>query len=615
MSLLRDLLIRIRGDNSQFEKTANQTTGTLDRLKTRANALAASLGGVLKTAALAAGAAMGLAVKSAVAYASRLDDVSNSLGVTTEALARLQYAAKLSGVEADTLNGALNLMRRNLAEAAVNGGPLKDALNNIGLSAADLSRLAPDQQFERITQALSELPAGAARTQAAFAIFGRGAGGILPLLNEGAESIRLLGEEADRLGVALNNVEAAKLGAVGDAGDRAMFAMQGLANTIGLELAPYLDAAGKAFVKVMGYAIPAVQELHKGFLVLGAGITNIFMGSLSGAARMLNGFIRGAKVALNTLPFVDVDASRGGLEEFIASTQATAQQAARDAAKISQTQGSIRFDSFDREAEQNAAKRLKSIGGTTAAVQQLGKEAEKTAEKIDILWDDEKDAKWQQMADRVRDIQLKGMDPLTRGVARYSDTLKKAQKDGEDWAKNAEDAFRGLEDVVVNFATTGRLQLGDFFRQLQNDIARTVVQRSITGPLSSAIGNSLSAAFSTYFGGPSTAPGTFFSSGELAGARASGGPVGAFRPYLVGERGPELFVPQTQGTIVPRDRLGGGGGTPVTVNQTLQIGLGVQQGVRQELAAMLPSIQAQTQAGVLTAIERGGPLARAVGRR
>jgi hypothetical protein len=45
--------------------------------------------------------------------------------------------------------------------------------------------------------------------------------------------------------------------------------------------------------------------------------------------------------------------------------------------------------------------------------------------------------------------------------------------------------------------------------------------------------------------------------------RASGGPVSAGVPYLVGERGPELFVPRAPGRIA---RGGGGGGTAVTVN-------------------------------------------------
>jgi len=39
-----------------------------------------------------------------------------------------------------------------------------------------------------------------------------------------------------------------------------------------------------------------------------------------------------------------------------------------------------------------------------------------------------------------------------------------------------------------------------------------------------------------------------------AGRRAGGGPVAAGRPYIVGERGPELMVPQTAGNVVPSSR-------------------------------------------------------------
>ena len=47
--------------------------------------------------------------------------------------------------------------------------------------------------------------------------------------------------------------------------------------------------------------------------------------------------------------------------------------------------------------------------------------------------------------------------------------------------------------------------------------------------------------------------------------RAEGGPVAGGRPYIVGEKGPELFVPGSSGNIVANDQLGGGGGS-VTLN-------------------------------------------------
>lgn len=52
-------------------------------------------------------------------------------------------------------------------------------------------------------------------------------------------------------------------------------------------------------------------------------------------------------------------------------------------------------------------------------------------------------------------------------------------------------------------------------------------------------------------------------SGAIAGARAAGGPVSGGQSYLVGERGPELFVPQASGQIIPNVALAGGAGLSI----------------------------------------------------
>jgi hypothetical protein len=48
--------------------------------------------------------------------------------------------------------------------------------------------------------------------------------------------------------------------------------------------------------------------------------------------------------------------------------------------------------------------------------------------------------------------------------------------------------------------------------------------------------------------------------------RASGGPVSGGSPYIVGEMGPELFIPGSSGTILPNNRMGGGARINITVN-------------------------------------------------
>ena len=93
-----------------------------------------------------------------------------------------------------------------------------------------------------------------------------------------------------------------------------------------------------------------------------------------------------------------------------------------------------------------------------------------------------------------------------------------------------------------------------------------------------------------------TMSGTGTGGGLLGGLfRANGGSVASGQPYIVGERGPELFMPGRSGTIIPNHNLGGGGisvvvnvdasGSSVTGDQTQgkQLGLAVSAAVQAEL--------------------------------
>ena len=77
---------------------------------------------------------------------------------------------------------------------------------------------------------------------------------------------------------------------------------------------------------------------------------------------------------------------------------------------------------------------------------------------------------------------------------------------------------------------------------------------------------------------------------------ATGGPAKAGMPYIVGEKGPELFVPGRSGTVIPNHALSGGGTTNVVVNvdasgsnvqgdasQAKQLGSAISMAVQAEL--------------------------------
>jgi hypothetical protein len=66
------------------------------------------------------------------------------------------------------------------------------------------------------------------------------------------------------------------------------------------------------------------------------------------------------------------------------------------------------------------------------------------------------------------------------------------------------------------------------------------------------------------FGGASGAPQVMGSMPSAPGLAAAGGYINS--PTIVGENGPELFIPKTAGTVVPNQQMSGmGGGSPQVV--------------------------------------------------
>lgn len=139
--------------------------------------------------------------------------------------------------------------------------------------------------------------------------------------------------------------------------------------------------------------------------------------------------------------------------------------------------------------------------------------------------------------------------------------------------------------IAINKANKGRLELEEDQRknaedlaQKQKEIAQTI-QNSVVGAIMSAIDGSKSLAES--FSGllkqlammiiKQKVIGNFASLGGggllgLIPGLADGGPARAGRPHIVGERGPELFVPNSSGTVVPNNAMGGGANVTVNVD-------------------------------------------------
>jgi phage-related minor tail protein len=100
----------------------------------------------------------------------------------------------------------------------------------------------------------------------------------------------------------------------------------------------------------------------------------------------------------------------------------------------------------------------------------------------------------------------------------------------------------------------------------------------------------------------------------VSGAREMGGQVQPNSQYLVGERGPEIISMGNQpGHVTPNHQLGGG--QSVSVTNVFQISTGVEQTVQAEIERYAPLIEERSRQGILKAINSGGAMSRATGRR
>jgi tape measure domain-containing protein len=180
------------------------------------------------------------------------------------------------------------------------------------------------------------------------------------------------------------------------------------------------------------------------------------------------------------------------------------------------------------------------------------------------------------------------LEELERSQQRVQAATERTSNTARELGLTFSSAF---EDAIIKGESFSKVLQG-----ILQDIARIVVRRTITEPLGTAVTSSLAGFdFGSIFSGLGSALGGLF--------RAEGGPVAGGQPYIVGERGPEWFVPNRSGTVLPNGMAPGG---PV-INQSITIDArGADAGVEARLRVLSAQIVRQASAATLDAIRRGG---------
>ena len=202
-------------------------------------------------------------------------------------------------------------------------------------------------------------------------------------------------------------------------------------------------------------------------------------------------------------------------------------------------------------------------------------------------------------------------------MAKLSEELEdlntKTDETAETFKTTLAPAIQSMSLSFTNEFVQSLMDAGNALDAFKN-LARNIVSQIISTFLQMAVVNKI---LNQIFGGGTFSELNFNGDGLFgmgitpATKQASGGAMMRGRPYLVGERGAELFIPNVAGTLKnAADTRGMGGGPPIIINQNLNFSTGVVPTVRAEVQKLLPSISETTKQSVLDATRRGGAYRR-----
>lgn len=528
------------------------------------------------------------------AVIDRIGKVSKVTGVAAETLQKFSFAAELAGVSTDQAQVALRRFSRRLGEAQKGTGELLPALKRLGIQTRNT-----DGTFKSAEEVLLELADGIAATEGesaklaiAFKAFDSEGAELVNTLKDGSEALQEVFDRATLLGAVLSTDSIQAVEDFNDSFKELQTLIGGLTNTFVGALAPALDQITKDFTNFL----LAIAEQQGGIENLGEFLKNEFLNILKTVVVIFGSLINTVVDLARQIPGL-----KGlGLDDKDVDRFNKVKDALGEIEDFSNKMDNVMFGGMPLitgtvvDDIQNVIDAMKDLGYEVSGFQQayddlgfLDRLSAGTG-----LDTDEVKAFMQALKDMVT-LVLESNDAMdefafvnVKGILEYIDSLKEAKplvleikKGVEDqrtvWEKILDflkegiknvDAFReevldlgqilenvatrlgtpmerlaktiedGLvkgveifEDTLTDAILTGKADFSDLGDHIKQVLAKAFVQRFISGPILALFG------------------------------LAKGGPAKAGQPYIVGEEGPELFVPGQSGTVIPNHKLTSGG--------------------------------------------------------
>lgn len=486
--------------------------------------------------------------KSQIDAADELSKLNERTGVSVEKLSEFAYGAKLAGVATQEMATGLQKLAQNMAEAASNrGSQAAEVFRSLGISVTDANGRLRDTSkvFEELSARFAGAADGANKVAISRALLGKTGDSLIPMMNKLSET----SAEARRLGLTVSDDFAKSAERFNDHLSR-----------MGSGVGSFIRTAIHPLINWFNSVMAAMEQGDRKrleFLQSEADEIRARMSKESGP-EYIGTFYSDSQFNEDIERLREIESETARLKaRLVEPVKLPKPGGAGDLPGIPDAGAISRYESLMKDIEKatgNAQanilddereKALARVAVTKNEWEQKAKLANLNVEQQKKFQDEFN--KWHEAA--TADAMKASRTPMEQLNAQWQNTTRMMQEATTRWAN-------GATEAVVEFGMTGKASVRDFANSVLRDFLRIATQKYLTGRLFTAAES-----------------GGFFSSiaSLFGGGMATGGPVSAGTAYMVGEQGPEMFVPRTSGAIVPNDRLGAGGAN-VEVNVINQSG-------------------------------------------
>ena len=488
----------------------------------------------LGVAAIATGFAV--AATSAIRFADSINDVAQSSELSVQTVLRLNEALVTNGGKSDAAAQMVTKFSRSVYEANHQNEDMQKAFRKLGISMEDLRTKSMEQLLSKGLKGFKELRDVTERTGVAFDVFGRSAKGVdlsgaADTFERNKKSYKDAQEAFESIGNALDN-------------------LQRISDTMKTGFA---IAVGGAFEYITDKAIAFYNMMAKIKTFLDENL-GVFAKLVPGAIYMPNQEIatkgKGKSFGFDDQINREQEANKDVLKRIKAQEEFYKKELQISEAKRQRNQKEAEFV-FLAENEKKLQLELFDIEQKRKL---LVLEKKMNQEQANEFAQSEKKRAQEdyQIAQSQRTFEF----GWKKAFASYTDSATNAAKIGEQAFVSV---TQNLEQALDQFVQTGKLSFSDLARSIISDLIKIQLKAQATSIFkSSGIGDFFSSVFSGFGGG--SKGGTSI---PIKFADGGSPPVGI--PSMVGERGPELFIPNTPGTIIPNHKLGSMGGGPQVV--------------------------------------------------